>query len=215
MKIITKEQIRAARGLLGWSQTELAGRVGVSRDLISKVEMGTTSGSKTISAIYDTFERTGIVFKKDDGVSRPKALTTFIDGDDWFLKLLDDVLFTLKDSPDPELLVDMSDDHKSPPEVVAKYRILRKAGIQMRQTVEQGNTFLMGPNCEYRWIPKEFYKNWVTLIYDNKIAYKIAGQAKCNLVVDAERAEIERNKFNLAWTMLPEITEGSTANAFF
>jgi transcriptional regulator with XRE-family HTH domain len=38
--VITIEQIRAARGLLGWSQTDLAGRAGLSLITIKRFEAG-------------------------------------------------------------------------------------------------------------------------------------------------------------------------------
>lgn len=38
--VITIEQIRAARGLLGWSQSELARRAGLSLPTVKRVEAG-------------------------------------------------------------------------------------------------------------------------------------------------------------------------------
>jgi transcriptional regulator with XRE-family HTH domain len=38
--VITIEQIRAARGLLGWSQSELAERAGLSLPTVKRVEAG-------------------------------------------------------------------------------------------------------------------------------------------------------------------------------
>jgi transcriptional regulator with XRE-family HTH domain len=38
--VITIQQIRAARGLLGWSQTELANRAGLSLPTVKRVEAG-------------------------------------------------------------------------------------------------------------------------------------------------------------------------------
>jgi transcriptional regulator with XRE-family HTH domain len=38
--LITIQQIRAARGLLGWSQTELANRAGLSLPTVKRVEAG-------------------------------------------------------------------------------------------------------------------------------------------------------------------------------
>jgi transcriptional regulator with XRE-family HTH domain len=38
--VITVEQIRAARGLLGWSQSELAKRAGLSLPTVKRVEAG-------------------------------------------------------------------------------------------------------------------------------------------------------------------------------
>ena len=36
--VITVQQIRAARGLLGWSQSDLAKRAGLSRETVKRVE---------------------------------------------------------------------------------------------------------------------------------------------------------------------------------
>jgi transcriptional regulator with XRE-family HTH domain len=38
--VITTEQMRAARGLLGWSQSELAKRAGLSLPTVKRVEAG-------------------------------------------------------------------------------------------------------------------------------------------------------------------------------
>jgi transcriptional regulator with XRE-family HTH domain len=38
---MTIEQLRAARGLLGWSQSELAARAGLSLPTVKRVEAGT------------------------------------------------------------------------------------------------------------------------------------------------------------------------------
>lgn len=38
--MLTVEQLRAARGLLGWSQSELAGRAGLSLPTVKRVETG-------------------------------------------------------------------------------------------------------------------------------------------------------------------------------
>jgi transcriptional regulator with XRE-family HTH domain len=38
--VITIEQVRAARGLLGWSQSELAKRAGLSLPTVKRVEAG-------------------------------------------------------------------------------------------------------------------------------------------------------------------------------
>jgi transcriptional regulator with XRE-family HTH domain len=39
--LITIEQLRGARGLLGWSQTELARKAGLSLPTVKRVEAGT------------------------------------------------------------------------------------------------------------------------------------------------------------------------------
>jgi transcriptional regulator with XRE-family HTH domain len=40
LSLITTEQLRAARGLLGWSQSELAARAGLSLPTVKRLEGG-------------------------------------------------------------------------------------------------------------------------------------------------------------------------------
>jgi transcriptional regulator with XRE-family HTH domain len=59
-------QIRAARALLGWSQTDLADRAGVVRPTIAMVERSkATHYDRTLSRIKDALEAAGIVFIND------------------------------------------------------------------------------------------------------------------------------------------------------
>lgn len=116
-------------------------------------------------------------------------VTTYIAGEGWFLRLLEDVYHTLANAGEnAELLVHAADDSESPPKVIAKYREIRRAGIRMRQTVEAGNTYLMGPLEEDRYIPKPYFKNWVKLIYGGKVAISRANETGCMVIVDEERA---------------------------
>lgn len=61
--MITPAQIRAARALLGWKQTDLAERAGLSEMSIKNIERkDTDSRMSTINAIRLAFEREGIQF---------------------------------------------------------------------------------------------------------------------------------------------------------
>jgi predicted transcriptional regulator len=61
--MITGGQIRAARGLLGWTQVELAEASGVSEISIKNIERGVTDArSSTLKAIQDAFSKAGVVF---------------------------------------------------------------------------------------------------------------------------------------------------------
>jgi hypothetical protein len=83
------KQIRAARGLLGWHQTMLSARSGISPVTIGALEMGKMGDKEkgrkkgkrpperiphgaTIRAIVDTLEKAGIEFTnvEEDGVIR-------------------------------------------------------------------------------------------------------------------------------------------------
>lgn len=60
---ISPEQMRAARGLLGWSRNALAQKAGTSAETIKNIEHGVYSPKKeTLAAIVETFLRNGIQF---------------------------------------------------------------------------------------------------------------------------------------------------------
>jgi transcriptional regulator with XRE-family HTH domain len=66
---ITIEQIRAARGLLGWSQSELAHRAGLSLPTVKRVEAGTGArvSHEARTRIRQTLELGGVQFIAENG----------------------------------------------------------------------------------------------------------------------------------------------------
>jgi transcriptional regulator with XRE-family HTH domain len=61
--MITRGQIRAARGLLGWTQSQLANVAGLSEVAIKNLERGRTDPrASTLTAIQEAFDRAGVVF---------------------------------------------------------------------------------------------------------------------------------------------------------
>lgn len=61
--MIDSAQIRAARALLGWKQTDLAAASGVSEISIKNIERGATDPrASTLRAIQAAFEEAGLVF---------------------------------------------------------------------------------------------------------------------------------------------------------
>ena len=67
--MITIEQLRAARGLLGWSQTELAERAGLSLPTVKRVEAG--AGPRVSDTarkkLRRTLETAGVEFIEENG----------------------------------------------------------------------------------------------------------------------------------------------------
>lgn len=60
---MTAAQVRAARGLLGWSQQVLAERAGLVRRTIASIEASDAKVSdESIAAVRSALEREGVVF---------------------------------------------------------------------------------------------------------------------------------------------------------
>lgn len=65
--MITPSQIRAARALIGWKQTELATAAGLSEMSVKNIERGSTDPRvSTLEAIRTALEQAGVEFINDE-----------------------------------------------------------------------------------------------------------------------------------------------------
>jgi transcriptional regulator with XRE-family HTH domain len=67
--VITIEQLRAARGLLGWSQTELAKRAGLSLPTVKRLEggFGPRVSVEARTKLQEALEVAGVEFIDENG----------------------------------------------------------------------------------------------------------------------------------------------------
>ncbi len=66
--MITPAQCRAARGLLGWSQRDLAGRAQVGLMTVNQLESEATAPRRSTAAVIrSAFEAAGIEFIDENG----------------------------------------------------------------------------------------------------------------------------------------------------
>ena len=194
-------QIRAARGIANWTQIELAERAGLSHSAIRDAE-DETKKRKTLAHTYEkiraAFEVESIYFTERGAEKRTSSIYE-ISGDGWWGKVLDDVYYTLMDKKNAELLCMFIDDSKSPPDVVGRIRKIRNLGIRMRNLVRQGDTFIRGPIEEYRYVPKRYFLNYVTLIYGDKLAVCAENNTKAIITREPQLVETWRNSFEMLW----------------
>ena len=104
----------------------------------------------------------------------------------------------VKNEIQKELLIYGGDNRVYTSDIIEKFREMRKAGIQMREMVCEGNTYLLGPEEEYRWIPKKRFKNFNTIVYGDNVCLDFRGWAGI-LIVNKDWAFTERNKFEMLW----------------
>jgi transcriptional regulator with XRE-family HTH domain len=68
--MISIEQIRAARGLLGWSQTDLAEAAGLSLPTVKRMEResdGPVVSDDARAAVQDALQKAGVEFIPENG----------------------------------------------------------------------------------------------------------------------------------------------------
>lgn len=203
--MITGRQIRAARALIDMSQDELAKATGLTPQAIRKIESGeVTPREGTIADIFSVLDEQGIEFFEGRGVAFKDDAVVTLSGDNIFVRVLEDVVKTLKGKPEKEALFACVADGISPPLVIENYRRLRAEGIRMRSLVRDGDTYLMGRLEEYRYIPSEHFHNNATVIYGDKFATMILDpktglDSGAVIIRNSHIATAQRNLFNLIW----------------
>lgn len=213
--MIVGHQIRAARALLDWSAQVLADKVNLSREAINKIEDGAVQArAKNLADIRRVLEQHGIEFIGARGAAFADDQIVTLTGENVFVRLLDDVIATLRTVEGAEALFACVDDHASPPIVVENYRRLRKAGIAMRSLVKEGDTYLMGKLAEYRCLPAARFHNNATVIYGTKFATVIrdpeTGEDTAAVIVHNQHvAAAQRNIFEFVWEHAQKPTEST------
>lgn len=106
----TIEQIRAARALLGWNQSDLAKHADLSQTGIARIENGTNQpNSTTLEKIRTAFDLADIEFIDNTGVKKRSGEIRTLQGAKGFREFLDDVYETVKDGGEI-YVVNVNDD---------------------------------------------------------------------------------------------------------
>lgn len=206
--MLTGSQIRAARGLLGWTLADLAKRTGLQNNTISFFENGKgRTEFESIEKMVRALEQEGVEFTTT-GVQLVTPIY-FFRGENCYADLLADVLAVESE----EILIENVANRKSPKAVLDQFKELRKKGVHIRMTAEEGDTHLVLPISCYRWVPEKYFKNWVTVTYADRVATKTRGKEPGYIVIrDKDMAEASRNRFNMVWDMLKPLNIESTAH---
>lgn len=178
---ITTAQIRAARGLLNWSQSELAERTSISSTSIGSIENGNSNPREaTLHTIQRIFEKSGIEFLPDQGVRlRSLDIHTYV-GRAGFVDFYEDVFVTLRDNPG-EVLVSNVDEREFI-KWLGDYaethieRMKTLQGVSYRILINEGDDYTPGSGyAQYRWMPSDLFASVPFYIYGNKTAILLFG----------------------------------------
>jgi len=95
--MLTAAQLRAARGLLDWTRTELAKAANISPETVKNIEHGTfRPQEQTADAIRKAFAQHDVIFTENEGVQLKKDTVTRYDGIEGFKNFMEDVYATAK-----------------------------------------------------------------------------------------------------------------------
>jgi transcriptional regulator with XRE-family HTH domain len=158
--IISGRQIRAARGLLGWSMEDLAQKADVTTVTVRNIESDAVQPQeKTLASILTCFDKQGVEFQDDEGVKIRKQQVRTYSGKAGYRQFLDHVYETLQDGGrirqfnfgDMRYLPytdNFVDEHLK--------RMEEVEGLDARVLALEEESDVTVGYCSYRYLPKQF-----------------------------------------------------------
>lgn len=207
--MITTAQIRGARGILGWSQGDLAERTGISATSIGSIENGITQArASTLEVIRNVFERAGIEFLGLDGLRKQNDFIKTYSGSTGFREFMDHLYETVSSFGGEIVLFNAKPDNwykwlgKDWFEMHSERMRKLNDKINMKITSDEGNPlFISRAFAEYRWFPKELFSDRSVYAYCDYLAFVNFEENSVSVIVikQAEFSSAFRILFNIAW----------------
>ncbi len=206
---ITTSQMRAARGLLDWSQSELSQRTGISTTSIGNIESGNTQAREsTLEIIRKSFETGGVEFLPNSGVRlRSDFIQTYV-GTQGLKDFMDSLYTTVKQTggeivlfnayPENWLRILGADWFQMHADRMAEL----KDKITMKITSNSGETnFISNAFAEYKWFPENMFKERCLYAYGENLAFVSFEKNDVSVTVlkQDDFAKSFQILFNIAW----------------
>lgn len=214
--MITAAQLRAARGLLDWTRTDLAKAASISPETVKNIEHGTFRPQETTAdAIIRAFATHHVEFTENEGVRLSKDTVIKYEGPDEFRKFMDDVYQTachdleaIQNGTKP-ICVSNVDDR-----LFAKYlgdystfhsrrmNDLKNAKVKVLVQEQDFFTAPEGKYLEYRWNPQQVVGNVPFYVYGDKLAiitFDEEPAPKIVVINSALVAKAYREQFDILW----------------
>jgi transcriptional regulator with XRE-family HTH domain len=174
----TIEQIRAARALLDWSQSDLAEHADLSQTGIARIENGTNQpNSQTLNKIKSAFENAEIEFLGTSGLRKKSGEIKTYRGTEGFRAFMNDVYETTKEHGGEIRVSNVNEKnwYKWMGEEEYKAHAERMKAIKEKFSfkiiIEDGDWFFIANEfAEYRWFPKELFNDQSFYAYGSKLA---------------------------------------------
>jgi len=212
----TIEQIRAARALLDWSQSDLAEYASLSQTGIARIENGTNKpNSNTLEKIKKAFDDAEIEFIGDTGLRKRVNEIKILRGPSGFRRFIYDVYETVKEHGG-EICVSNVDERNFDKwqgewrdDYLSKMSNLAKEKpFQFKILCRDGDDHQVASYAEYKYVEPEHFGAVPFYVYGEKTAIILFGEDKVSvhIINNKEIADAQRKQFNLAWKFAKQRT---------
>jgi len=204
--MISTSQIRAARALLDWTQSDLAQRCGLSLRALNSIERGlAVPRIDNLRAIEETLEKENIEFGENDGVRRRTERLDIVklEGSEHLNLHLVDVVRELH-TPGAEVLYNLASEKMHAdlrPQVLDDYfSHIAKHRITERVLLAAGETYILSPPPCYRWMKPEVFNHVCYIVYGDNVAFQILSKPHRVIVIrNPGIADMFRRQFDANW----------------
>ncbi len=211
--MITIQQVKAARALLDWKQSDLADACGLSLTAINNLERGIGSPRvETIQVIRHTMETAGIEFTDGEGVrKRGEIIEVHVFEGPKFITQMNDYGFPFLKAAGEGMLCGI-DERKFVE--YGKYEVKRyedfvhSEKISERIIIRENDTFILSEPHAYRWVSEGLI---------GKVPYMIFGEVFILIMWDIKKTICIRNpsltdsfmrQFEFLWGMGMPLPKG-------
>ena len=211
--MITRSQIKAARSLLEWDQSDLAKASGLSLTSVATLEQGKSSPRlSTEKAVQKALEDAGIEFLPDPGVRlrREKFHFQLLEGHDSILKVWCDIEECYAKTTGGEVLLSGVDEkiwierYKDNLKHVINWR--KERNIVTRFLICEGDAWLTADAKYYRAIPKVLFQQTPYYVYADRLAVINWSTPQTVLLIQNPMiAETFRRQFEFNWSVGREL----------
>ncbi len=212
--MITAQQIKAARALLDWKQSDLAVAAAISLPSINNIERHIGSPrTDTMNAIQMAFEKRGIEFLSG-GVRLSEEIfeMTKHEGAD-FITWLNDDLFSCMQGPNDEALMCGLDERKFPeyaPDEVMRYEAHQQStGFKEKILIKSGDNFFLAKPQVYKWVAPELMGTIPYLVYKDRLAMILWDARRTVIIRNQAIADTFRRQFEFLWKLAEAVPMGS------
>jgi transcriptional regulator with XRE-family HTH domain len=204
--MISSRQIKAARALLGWTQTDLARASGLHLNAVNKIENGQGDArASTMERIKNACESGGLRFRGQRGVELKEDIfeTSRFEGPDFLRRMMDDILTFLR-APEDELLVCSIDeqlfDLADSMQMKRYYKQMVERGFSERVITNKHCQAFFNKNKDvYRWLPEKVLGKVSYIVYGNRVAFIQFQPQEVLFIRNKSLATTFRGQFENMW----------------
>lgn len=202
--MISLLQIRAARALLGWKQSELAEASGISVPAIARLEQGMGNPrADTIEALQIAFEAHNIEFFGENGVDlrRDGFRIDILEGIEGMQTIWDDVAVKCADRKGEFLMSGIDERYwmKFGDKVSDEMRRRFKAKVRSRLLIKEGDNLCLGSDDTYRCVPNAVFGQTPYFVYADRYALINLDPMRIVLIRSQSVADTFRKQFDFNW----------------